>query len=330
MNQSTPSPTVNQLLNSGKRTLQIEAEAVTSLEKLMNESFADACKALLACAGRVVVIGVGKSGHIGKKIAATLASTGTPALFVHPSEAGHGDLGMITTSDCVLMLSNSGNSAEVLALLPALKRLNISLIAMVGNMDSALARGADIVLNASVKQEACPLNLAPTASTTAALALGDAIAVALLEARQFSRDDFARSHPGGTLGKRLLLHVSDVMRSGNDIPSVPPGANLSDALAVMSTKGLGMTSIVNSQYHIQGVFTDGDLRRALDSGLNVNQACIGELMTKSPQTISPETLAIQALEMMEARKITTLLVTDEQQLLKGVLHLHDLLRVGIV
>ena len=319
-----------QFIASGKRALQIEQQALAKLESSISEDFAKACEHLLTQRGRVAVLGVGKSGHIGKKIAATLASTGTPAFFVHPAEAGHGDLGMITPEDTVLALSNSGNSGELIALLPALKRQQVTLIAIVGKKDSPLAKEADIALHIELEKEACPLNLAPTASTTCALALGDALAVALLEARQFTRDDFARSHPGGTLGRRLLLRVVDVMRSGGEIPAVTPDVALSQALAVMSDKGLGMTTVVDPRHRLLGIFTDGDLRRAIDKGTQISQATIGDLMTKKPRTIAGDTLAIEALETMENRKITTLVVTDTAGCLQGVLHLHDLLRAGLV
>ena len=322
--------TPQQFIDAGKSTVTIEQDAVNALSNKIDDNFAQACERLFYCKGRIVVMGVGKSGHVGKKIAATLASTGTPAFFVHPAEASHGDLGMITKDDIVLTLSNSGNSAEILALLPALKRQDITVISMVGNTDSALAKGADIVLDASVEKEACPLNLAPTASTTVAMVMGDALAVALLEARQFTRDDFARSHPGGTLGRRLLLRVQDVMRSDGEIPAVTPDTPLTETLAIMSSKGLGMTTVVDPQHKLLGIFTDGDLRRAIDTGANISNACIGEIMTKKPQTTSAETLAIQALETMEERKITTLVVADDKNHILGVLHLHDLLRAGLV
>ena len=322
--------TPQQFIDAGKSTVTIEQDAVNALSNKIDDNFAQACERLFYCKGRIVVMGVGKSGHVGKKIAATLASTGTPAFFVHPAEASHGDLGLITKDDIVLTLSNSGNSAEILALLPALKRQDITVISMVGNTDSALAKGADIVLDASVEKEACPLNLAPTASTTVAMVMGDALAVALLEARQFTRDDFARSHPGGTLGRRLLLRVQDVMRSDGEIPAVTPDTPLTETLAIMSSKGLGMTTVVDPQHKLLGIFTDGDLRRAIDTGANISNACIGEIMTKKPQTTSAETLAIQALETMEERKITTLVVADDKNHILGVLHLHDLLRAGLV
>lgn len=318
-----------QLIAAGKRTITIERDALTHLCEQIDAQFAKACQLMMAAKSRIVVLGVGKSGHIGKKIAATLASTGTPAFFVHPAEAGHGDIGMITADDVVLLLSYSGNSTEILSLLPALKRQNIKIIAMVGNVQSALADEADVTLNVSVIKEACPLNLAPTASTTTALAMGDALAVALLEAREFTRDDFARSHPSGTLGRRLLLKVSDVMRVDRDIPATTPDTSMSKTLALMSRKGLGMTTIVDHQHKLLGVFTDGDLRRALDKGANITGACIGEFMTRKPQTISQDTLAMTALENMESRKITTLIVADQNNRIEGVLHLHDLLRAGL-
>jgi arabinose-5-phosphate isomerase len=328
MNHQSIAP--EQYIEAGKRTIAIERTALTKLEQQIDNNFAAACSLIMQCKGRIVVIGVGKSGHVGNKIASTLASTGTPAFFVHPAEAGHGDIGMITPGDVVLMLSNSGNSAELLALIPALKRQEIPFIAIVGNINSALAQDANVTLNASVEKEACPLNLAPTASTTAALAMGDALAVALLEARKFTRDDFARSHPGGTLGRRLLLRVSDVMRCNSEIPAVTPDTSLTDTLATMSAKGLGMTTIIDPQHKLLGIFTDGDLRRAIDNGTQINGVCIGELMTRKPQTVNADTLAIQALENMEARKITTLVVADENKEIQGVLHLHDLLRAGLV
>ncbi|HEY7774813.1 MAG TPA: KpsF/GutQ family sugar-phosphate isomerase [Marinagarivorans sp.] len=324
------STTLKQFIEVGLRTIDVERSAIETLSSRIDESFARACETLFHCKGRVVVVGVGKSGHVGKKIAATFASTGTPSFFVHPGEAGHGDLGMITSDDIVLSLSNSGNSAEILALLPALKRQGTVMIAMVGNTDSALAKGANIVLDASVEKEACPLNLAPTASTTVAMVMGDALAVALLEARQFTRDDFARSHPGGTLGRRLLLRVEDVMRKDAEIPAVTPDTSLTDTLAIMSHKGLGMTTVVDPQHKLLGIFTDGDLRRAIDTGAKISDACIGEIMTRKPLTTSADTLAIQALETMEAKKITTLVVVDEKNHILGVLHLHDLLRAGLV
>ncbi len=327
MNQKT---TPQQFIDAGKSTVTIEQNAVNALTLRIDDNFAQACERLFHCKGRVVVMGVGKSGHVGKKIAATLASTGTPAFFVHPGEAGHGDLGMITLDDTVLTLSNSGNSAEILALLPALKRQGITVISMVGNTDSALAKGADVVLDASVEKEACPLNLAPTASTTVAMVMGDALAVALLEARQFTRDDFARSHPGGTLGRRLLLRVEDIMRCDAEIPAVTPDTPLTETLAIMSSKGLGMTTVVDPQHRLLGIFTDGDLRRAIDTGAKISDVGIGEIMTRKPQTTTADTLAIQALETMEERKITTLVVADDKNHILGVLHLHDLLRAGLV
>ncbi len=323
-------PLAAELLSVGRRAIAIEAAALLHLEQKLDASFALACQLLLRCKGRVVVTGLGKSGHVGKKVAATLASTGTPAFFVHPAEAGHGDLGMITPQDVVLAISNSGNSPELLMLLPALHRLNIPVVAMVGSQSSNLAREADVVLDVGVEREACPLNLAPTASTTAALAMGDALAVALLEARHFTADDFARSHPSGTLGRRLILRVSDLMRTQMDIPAVTPDTKLAPTLATMSAKGLGMTTVVDSQHRLLGIFTDGDLRRALDAGVDVQQASIGELMTRKPLTSTPDALAIEALEQMESRKVTALAVVNSQQQLEGVVHLHDLLRAGLV
>lgn len=315
---------------SARRVLLEEASAVAALEQRLDDSFARACQLMLACAGRVVVIGMGKSGHVARKIAATLASTGTPAFFVHPAEAVHGDLGMITRQDVVLALSHSGESDEVLALLPSLKRLAVPIVAMTGNPGSTLGEAAAVVLDAAVGQEACPLNLAPTSSTTAAMALGDALAVALLEARGFRPEDFALSHPGGSLGRRLLVHVQDVMRSGDAIPVVPATALLCDALLEISRKGLGMTAVTDAAGALVGVFTDGDLRRALDQGADVRTMGIASIMTKSPATIAPAALAVEAVQLMEARRINGLLVVDASGVLCGALNMHDMLRARVV
>jgi arabinose-5-phosphate isomerase len=317
-------------LQSARRTLEIERTALDAIRARLDAAFAQACELLLACQGRVVVSGMGKSGHVAGKIAATLASTGTPAFFLHPGEAGHGDLGMITRGDVLLALSNSGETAELVALLPQVKRLGVPLIVMTGNADSTLARRADRVLDAGVPLEACPHNLAPTASTTAALALGDALAVALLEARGFSPEDFARAHPGGTLGRQLLLLVSDVMRTGAALPRVTAAAPLKDGLLEMSRKGLGLTIIVGADEQIEGVFTDGDLRRALESPLDILDRTMAEVMTRGGQRIAADALATQAARLMETQRITALPVVDAAGKLVGALNVHDLMRAGVV
>lgn len=316
-------------LNSAKRTIAIESAAVAALSERIDADFSRACELLLACDGRVVVTGMGKSGHIGKKIAATLASTGTPAMFVHPGEASHGDMGMITARDAVLALSNSGSTAEVITLLPLLKRLAIPLVAMTGNPQSELARAADAHLDASVSEEACPLGLAPTSSTTVSLVLGDALAIALLEARGFTAEDFAFSHPGGALGRKLLLRVEDIMHTGSEIPGVVSGTSLSKALLEMSSKALGMTTIQDDAGSLIGLFTDGDLRRTIDHGVDIQSAVIDDVMTCKPQRVKPGMLAAEALHIMEERKITALIVVDETNHPVGVLHLHDILRSGV-
>jgi arabinose-5-phosphate isomerase len=320
----------DQAIRLAREVLEIEARGITNLVARLDDSFARAHAAILACRGRVVVTGMGKSGHIGRKIASTLASTGTPAFFVHPGEASHGDLGMITHDDVVIALSNSGESGEILAIVPSLKRRGATLIGVTGNAGSTLAREADIHLYAGVDKEACPLNLAPTASTTAALALGDALAVALLDARGFGAEDFARTHPGGTLGRRLLVHVEDVMHAGDAIPKVRRDAMLSDALLEMSRKRLGMTAIVDEQDHLLGVFTDGDLRRALERPINVRTTPIATLMKVSPRTIGARKLAAEAAQLMQQHQIFSLLVTDSEQRLIGAFNMHDLLRAGVV
>lgn len=314
----------------GRAVLELEANAVRSLTGRVDAAFVGACRHILACRGRVVVTGMGKSGHIAGKIAATLASTGTPAFFVHPGEASHGDLGMITRDDVVLALSNSGETAELTTILPLIRRLHVPLVALTGNPDSTLARAADDHLDVSVAQEACPLGLAPTASTTAALAMGDALAIALLEARGFTADDFARSHPGGRLGRRLLLLVEDVMHTGKRIPRVAGDTPLAEALLEITRKGLGMTAIVDGDDHILGVFTDGDLRRCLDQGLDIHQLKVGEVMTRGGRTVRPDALAAEALELMESHRVNALLVTDNSNRLLGALNMHDLLRAGVV
>jgi arabinose-5-phosphate isomerase len=317
------------LLAAARRALAIEAQAVTALQSRLDERFAAACRVCLACTGRVVVTGIGKSGHIARKVAATLASTGTPAFFLHPADAGHGDLGMIMRSDVVLALSNSGESQEILQLVPHLKRLGVPLIAITGNASSMLARLANVVLDASVPEEACPLNLAPTASTTATLAMGDALAVTLLEARGFTAQDFARSHPGGPLGRRLLLRVADIMRTGADLPRVGPDTPLGEGLIEMSRKGLGMTVVVDREEQVLGVFTDGDLRRALDRHVDVHAAVMHEVMTSRCKTIGPRELAADGVHLMELHRITALPVVEGGKLI-GAFNVHDLLRAGVM
>lgn len=314
----------------GLAVLRTEAEAVQALVQRIDDGFVRACEYMLHCRGRIVVTGMGKSGHIGNKIAATLASTGSPAFFVHPGEASHGDLGMITGGDVVLALSNSGETAEIITILPIIKRLGVPLIAMTGNPDSTLSREADVNIDVSVAKEACPLGLAPTASTTATLAMGDALAVALLEARGFTEQDFARSHPGGSLGRRLLLHVDDIMHRGDEIPAVDEGATISQALVEMTAKGLGMTAVVDGENRIRGIFTDGDLRRTLDRGVDLHETPVTKVMTPGGVTTRPERLAAEALKLMEENKINALLVVDEENRLAGALNMHDLLRAGVV
>jgi arabinose-5-phosphate isomerase len=319
------------LLAAGRRALGIEAAAVEALAPRLDATFVAACRICLACAGRVVVTGMGKSGHVGGKIAATLASTGTPAFFLHPAEASHGDIGMIAREDVVLAISSSGETAEVVTLLPYVKRLGVPLIAMTGNPRSTLAREAAVHLDVSVAEEACPLNLAPTASTTATLAMGDALAVALLEARGFTAQDFARSHPGGALGRRLLVHVEDVMRRGDEqLPRVAPDAPLSEGLLEMSRKGLGFTTVVDDAGRVLGVFTDGDLRRALDHAVDVRNTRMREVMTTGAKSIGPRELAAEAVHIMETHRITALPVLDEQGRLVGALNVHDLFRAKVM
>jgi len=324
--QTTP----EHLLALARQVLDIEADALRALSTRLDHDFATAVQLILACTGRVVVSGMGKSGHIGGKIAATLASTGTPAFFMHPGEASHGDLGMIAPNDVVLALSNSGESNEIVSIVPLIKRRGAKLIAMTGNPNSTMAREADAHLNAAVDKEACPLNLAPTASTTAALALGDALAVALLDARGFSADDFARTHPGGSLGRRLLIHVRDVMHTGDALPAIDRDASLKAALLEMTQKGLGMTAVVDAAGKVAGVFTDGDLRRALEHALDLQQARVTDLMTHTPKMIRADELAVAAVEKMETLKINGLLVVDDDNMLVGALNMHDLLKAGVV
>jgi arabinose-5-phosphate isomerase len=315
---------------SARRTIRMEAAAVASLEKRIGPEFSRACELLLQVRGRIIVTGMGKSGHIACKIAATLASTGSPAFFVHPGEASHGDMGMITSQDAVIALSNSGAVPEVLTLLPHLKRLGIPLVSMTANAQSALGQSSDVHLNTGVEIEACPLDLAPTSSTTTALVMGDALAIALLEARGFTADDFAFSHPGGTLGRQLLLKVQDVMKSGNDIPRVNGHVKLAEALLEISNKGMGMTTVLDKEGKLEGVFTDGDLRRTLDARLDINETPIGQLISSSAKTIDPNMLAAAALHIMEENEISSLVVLDTAGDLAGIVHLKDLLHAGIV
>jgi arabinose-5-phosphate isomerase len=322
--------TAQRLKALGSAVIRNEAAAVQALESRIDGRFVKACGFMLNCRGRIVVLGMGKSGHIAGKLAATLASTGSPAFFVHPGEASHGDLGMITSQDVVIALSNSGETDEILTILPIIRRLGVPLIAMTGNAASSLAREADVNIDVSVEQEACPLGLAPTSSTTAALAMGDALAVALLESRGFTAEDFARSHPAGTLGRRLLLHVADIMHTGEEVPRVPPGTLLTEALEEMSRKGLGMTAVVDEQVRVHGVYTDGDLRRSLDRGIHVRSTPVDQVMTINCRTVRPELLAAEALQFMETNKINGLLVVDGEQRLIGALNMHDLLRARVV
>jgi len=317
-------------ITSGLRTVAMEALAVSAMTPSINESFSLACQTMLACEGRVIVTGMGKSGHIGNKIAATLASTGTPAFFVHPGEASHGDLGMITKSDVVIAISNSGNTAEVITILPLIKRLGIPLISMTGDPKSLLSQTADANLDVSVSSEACPLNLAPTTSTTVTLVMGDALAIALLESRGFSAEDFAFSHPGGALGQKLLLRVGDIMHKEVEVPRVTPDQPLHDALLEMTQKGFGMTTIVADDNRLLGVFTDGDLRRVIDQKIDITNALMADVMSSNPRTISREILVAEALTIMESAAITALIIQDEDHRPVGVLHMHDILRAGVV
>ena len=319
-----------ELLRIGLNVVRIEAEAVASLAGRIDARFVDACRLMHDCSGRIVVTGMGKSGHVGGKIAATLASTGTPAFFVHPGEASHGDLGMITAKDVVLALSNSGENAEILTILPVIKRMGAALVSMTGSPASTLARQADVHIHIGVREEACTLGLAPTSSTTAALVMGDALAVALLEARGFTREDFALSHPGGRLGRRLLLRVSDIMHAGSDIPAVAESASVRDAVLEMTAKKLGMTAIVDGEGRVWGIFTDGDPRRLFERGDDFNDTPIVRFMTAGCQRIKADRLAAEALRMMEEKRINALLVVDHENHLIGALNMHDLLRAGLV
>lgn len=327
---TSQSPTSADILAMARRTLEIEATAVSALLVRLDAGFLKAVEILLACKGRVVVSGMGKSGHIGGKIAATLASTGTPAFFMHPAEASHGDLGMITGDDVVIALSNSGESAEIAGIVPLIKRRGAKLISMTGNPASTLGREADIHLNAGVEQEACPHNLAPTASTTAALALGDALAVATLFARGFTAEDFARTHPGGALGRRLLVHVRDIMHSGEALPVVGLDATLKAALLEMTRKGLGMTAVTDHGLRLVGIFTDGDLRRLLDQDQDVRELMIADVMKRHPRTVSQNALAVEAVRIMEETRVNGLLALDDEGRLTGALNMHDLLKAGVV
>jgi len=320
------------LINSARRVIGIEASAAAALEARIDGEFSRAAELILACTGRVVVTGMGKSGHIGGKLAATLASTGTPAFFVHPGEASHGDLGMIVDSDVVIALSYSGETGEILTILPLLKRMGVPLIGMTGKPESTLATRADVHLDVSVEVEACPLELAPTSSTTAALVMGDALAIALLEARNFTAEDFARSHPGGALGRRLLLTVSDVMHTGDGLPLVSHDAGLREALLEMTAKGLGMTGVIDSTGRLTGLFTDGDLRRTLDRDVDIKNAAIADCMTREPRTVGPDMLAAEALRILETHRIGggALMVVDDNQRPVGALNMQDLLRAGVI
>ncbi len=318
------------LKSLARAVISTEAKAITNLESRIDDSFVAACEIILACRGRVVVLGMGKSGHIASKIAATLASTGTPAFFVHPAEASHGDLGMITADDVVLVLSNSGETDEVKQIIPLLKRLGVSIVAMTGKPTSTLATHASVNLNVEVAAEACPLGLAPTSSTTAALVMGDALAVSLLEKRGFTAEDFARSHPAGQLGRRLLLHISDIMHSGDEMPVVSETATVAEAIMEMTRKRLGMVAVTSSDLTVLGVYTDGDLRRTLEQALDPHNTLIGKVMTRNGHSILPTALAVEAVELLQKHKVQGLLVVDGQSRLQGVLNFHDLFQAGVV
>jgi arabinose-5-phosphate isomerase len=325
-----PLPGAGAALDLARDVLEIEAAAIHGLIARLDQQFQRAVDIILGCRGRVIVSGIGKSGHIARKIASTMSSTGTPAYFVHPAEASHGDLGMVTHDDVFIALSNSGESAELLAIVPQIKRQGARLIALTGNAASTLAREADVQLYAGAEKEACPLNLAPTASTTAALALGDALAIALMQAKGFSRDEFARSHPGGALGRKLLTHVRDVMRKGNDAPRVPESAMLSDAIIEMSRGGMGITAVLDAGQRVLGIFTDGDLRRTLQKGAQLNTTTIALVMSRGPRTITADKLAVEAVQIMEQFKVNQLLVVDDAQRLIGALNMHDLFRAKVI
>ncbi|MEN9456936.1 MAG: hypothetical protein RL210_2455 [Pseudomonadota bacterium] len=327
---TTPNPDSNAILALARETLDIEIAALRDMAGRLDQQFVRAVAVMLQCRGRIVVSGMGKSGHVGRKIAATLASTGSPAFFMHPGEAAHGDLGMITGDDVWLAMSNSGESDELMALVPSIKRRGVPFIAMTGNPASSLGREADIHLDSGVAREACPLNLAPTASTTAQLALGDALAVALLNQRGFSKDDFALTHPGGSLGRKLLVHVRDLMHSGDDLPVVSEHTLLREALLEITDKRLGMTAVVDAEHILLGVFTDGDLRRALDCGTDIMTTPVGEVMSRNPRRIHPDKLAAEAVHLMQTHRIFGLLVAGDDGRLVGALNMHDLLRAGVV
>ena len=317
-------------LRLARETFDIEAQALLGLKDRLGADFSRAVSAILRCSGRVVVMGMGKSGHVGRKIAATLASTGTPAFFVHPAEASHGDLGMVAPGDVVLAISNSGEADELTAILPAIRRIGITLVGMTGRADSTLAQHADITLDSGVDAEACPLNLAPTASTTAQMALGDALAVALLDARGFREEDFARSHPGGSLGRKLLTHVRDVMRTGDDVPRVAPETPFVDMMREMTRKGLGATAITDAAGRVVGIFTDGDLRRCVERGRDLRALVASDVMHEEPRTIRSDVLAVEAADLMEAHRITSVLVVDAQGVLVGALNSNDLMRAKVI
>jgi len=323
-------PDAQELADIGRAVLEIEARTLTQLVSRIDAAFVEAARLMLDCDGRVVVLGMGKSGHVGGKIAATLASTGTPAFFVHPGEASHGDMGMITPRDVVLALSNSGETDELTVLLPLIKRLGVPLVVLTGRPDSTLARAASVAIHVAVSEEACPLGLAPTSSTTAALAMGDALAIALLQARGFTERDFARAHPGGSLGRRLLLKIDDLMHDGDDMPTVGPDASVAEALVEMTRSGLGMTAVVDAGRRVLGVFTDGDLRRVFEHDRDMRDARISEVMTRSCKTVGRDLLAAEALRIMQEHKINALLVVDDDNCLQGVLNMHDLLRARVL
>ena len=329
-NPSFPAFDAARALQLARDTFDIEARALLGLKARQGESFGQACEAMLACRGRVVVMGMGKSGHVGRKIAATLASTGTPAFFVHPGEASHGDLGMVAPGDVVLAISNSGESDELAAILPAIRRLGVTLVAMTGRAESTLANNAHITISCAVDQEACPLNLAPTASTTAQMALGDALAVALLDARGFREEDFARSHPGGSLGRKLLMHVRDLMRSGDAVPRVGPATSFNDMLREMTGKGLGFTAVAEPEGRVLGIFTDGDLRRLIERGTDLRALCASDVMHTGPRLVSADALAVDAAELMELHRITSVLVVDAAGKLTGALNSNDLMRAKVI
>lgn len=330
MNFDAAKINAEQVLSLARKTFEIEAAAVLELATRIGDEFVQAVRLMMVCPGRVVVMGIGKSGHIGHKIAATLASTGTPAMFVHPAEASHGDLGMIRDVDVVLAISNSGESQELIAILPVLSRLGVALIAITGGMQSTLAKHACVTLDSSVAREACPLNLAPTASTTAQLALGDALAVALLDARGFKEEDFARSHPGGALGRKLLTHVSDVMRSGDAVPQVRPGSSFTDLMREMSAKGLGASAVVDTNQRVLGIFTDGDLRRLVEKGADLRHLTAADVMHADPRTLSADALAVEAVALMEQYRINSVLVVDKVGMLCGALNTNDLMRAKVI